>query len=84
MALLHAKRAVVGGDHLQIVIAQGAPQVFLVVGAAQRRGHHVFGDLQAVAVVDRVVKQQVVRAGFSKHRDALGARGHDVLERLVA
>ena len=83
MVGLHAKRTVVRSDDLQVVVAQGAPQVLLVVWLAQRRRHDVFGGLKVIVVVDRVVKQQVVRACFGKHWNAFGARAHDMLERVV-
>ena len=83
VALLHAERAVVGRDDLQVVGLQRGPQRILRPLVAQGWRHDVLGDREVVAVVDRVVEEQVVRAGLGEDRDAGVARLHHVLEGLA-
>src|SRR5215831_4859761 len=47
LLLLHAERAMVGRDHLQIVVSEAAPQVILVMLGAERRRAHELGALEA-------------------------------------
>ena len=69
---LEAERAVVGGDHLEVVRAQPPPQRRLVLAGPQRRGADVLGALEVR--LGEVVggQEQVLRAGLAE--DVVGPR----------
>src|SRR5207245_1844395 len=82
LLLFHAERAVVGGNALQIVELQAAPQVLLVARHAQRRAHHVLAAFEARLLVIAVVEEEVLRAGLGVRADAAIARLAHLLERF--
>jgi hypothetical protein len=49
LLLLEAERAVVGRDHAEVVGAQPAPELGLVLAGPQRRRAHVLGALKVLA-----------------------------------
>ena len=69
---LHAERAVIGRDHLEVVVAQAAPQVLVVVLGAQRRRADVLGALELVAAACRADRppRGTGTAGRSRRRPA--------------
>ena len=67
----HAERAVVGRDHLQIVLRQPFPQHVLVPLLAQRRRHHVLGAVEARLLVVVVGQEEILRA-----RLGVGGQAH--------
>ena len=79
---VEVERAVVGRDHLQVVLDEAGPQLGLVVLRPQRRRAHELGALEAVAeVVER--QEQVLRAGLGEgHRAAVAGRA-DRVERVA-
>jgi hypothetical protein len=66
--LLHAERAVVGRDALQVVEGEAAPQLILLGLVAQRRAHHVLRAAEIRLLVVVVGQEQVLRAGFGERR----------------
>ena len=84
LLLLEAERAMIGGDHLQLVRGQSGPEFLLVPLLAQRRREDVFGALESryVEIVQR--KVQVLRAGLRVGRQAAVAGLAHFLQRLVA
>ena len=74
--LLVVERAVVGGQHLQVVLRDGVPQERLVDRVAQRRRADVAGALETVQPGPRQVadvERQVLDAGLA-HRVTPRAR----------
>src|SRR5205807_2137393 len=47
LLLFEAERAMIGGDHLQVVLLKAVPKFFLVPFLAQRRRKDVFGALKS-------------------------------------
>ena len=82
LLFLHAERAVVGRDALQVVERQAAPQLILLRPVAQRRAHHVLRAAEVRLLVVVVRQEQVLRTGFGERRQAAVARFGDHLERL--
>ena len=82
LLLLHAERTVVGGNGLQIVERQPAPQPVLRLLRTQRRAHDVLRALEAGLLVVVVREEQVLRAGLGVRRQSAVARLGDHLERL--
>ena len=88
---LHAERAVVGGDHLQVVGAQRLPHVILVAlfARSQRCRAHPLGALEVAplgAVRPELLLQrevQVLRAGLAEDVLALVASPGELLHRLL-
>jgi len=83
--VLHAERAVVGGDHRQLVHSQSLPEVAMVmlVLRSQRRGAHPLRALEprlGEMVLDRQV--QVLRACLGEYVLALVASFGDLFECL--
>ena len=74
----------VGGDHLQIVLCEALPELFLVPFLAQRRSENIFGGFKAghIHVFQRKIK--VLRAGFGIGAQSAVARLADFFERVVA
>ena len=83
---LHAERAVVGGDHLQVVGAQRLPHVLLVpLGPrAQRRRAHPLGALEARrAQLLLEAEVQVLRARLAEHVLAVVPRPRQLRDGLL-
>src|SRR5207247_7691223 len=82
-ALVHAERAVVGGDDLEVVARKPLPELVLMPLLAKRRAHDVFRAVEArlVVVVDR--EEEVLRARLGISRQAPVAEGPHLLERLA-
>lgn len=78
-----AERAVVGGDHLEVVGPQAPPQGRLVLARAQRGGADVLGALEVG--LGEVVggQEQVLRTGLAEDRQALVAGGGQLGEGLL-
>ena len=91
LLVLHAERAVVGRDHLQVVRAQRLPHVVLVTlgaGAQGRRAHPLRALEPAPLLAGRAElllerQVQVLRAGLAEHVLALVARGGELLHGLL-
>src|SRR6266849_4624267 len=84
LLLLVTERAMIGGDHLQGILGQALPELFLVPFFAQRRREDILGALEAGYVEVFDGKKKVLRAGLSIGRQAAVARLADLLERFVA
>jgi hypothetical protein len=82
LLLDHAEGAMVGRDHLQIVLREPLPQHVLVPSLAQRGRHHVLGALEAGLLVVVVTEEQVLRAGLGVGRQPQVARLLHLLERV--
>jgi hypothetical protein len=79
---VEVERAVVGGDELEVVRAEPAPEVRLVVLRAQRRAAYVLGALEPVPhVVER--QEEVLRAGLGEGHRAAVAGGRHRLQRVA-
>ena len=78
----HAERAVVGRDHLQVVLREPLPQHVLVPLLAQRRRHHVLRAVESGLLVVVVGQEQVLRARLGVGRQPHVARLPDLLERV--
>jgi len=65
-----AEGAMVGGDHLQVIVLEAVPKLGLVLLGTQGRREHVLGafEIGPFQVFDR--EQQVLRAGLREGRDA--------------
>ena len=72
LLVLHAERAVVGGDMVHQVLVDGGPQRFLVFFLPQRRAHDYLGALETVLEVQGLIQQQVLNTGL--HVDLLVAQ----------
>src|SRR5580692_219341 len=71
LLIFKTKRAVIGGDNLQMVFAQSLPKLRLVALLAQRWREDVFGALPSLVlhvVFNR--EEQVLRARLGKSREA--------------
>ena len=82
MLLFHAERAVIGGDRLEIVARESAPQSILRRLVAQRRAHHVLRSFEARLFVVVVRQEQILRTGFRERRQSAIARFGHHLERF--
>ena len=81
--LLHAKWAMVGWDDLQIIHLQTLPELSLIWFLAQRRRHHVPGAVKVFTVIIDG-KEEILRTGFGKGRDAAIARLAHLVEGVGA
>src|SRR5437868_2245271 len=79
---LHAEGAVIGRDHLQIVIAQAAPQMFMVMLGAERRRADVFGALELAFTLSGWLAAQIVLGEKEVLRAGLGVGGQAAIARL--
>ena len=76
----------VGGDDLQVVIAQAAPQMLVMMLRSQRRRAHVLRALELVfgrAAQIVLTEEQILRTGLGIRRQAAIARLHHPLERAL-
>ena len=84
LLLLEAKRAVIGGNHLQSVFRQSLPEFFLVPFFAQRRREDILGALETGGVHVFERKIQILRTSLRISRQAAVTRFSHFFERLVA
>src|SRR5207248_3117534 len=84
LLLLHAERAVVRRDDLQVVRLQTLPQLSLIPLLTKRRRHHIFSALKARLFVVVVREKQILRASLSKRRQAPVTRLAHLSERVRA
>ena len=82
LLVFEAERAMVGGDHLQVVVLQTVPQLRQILLLAQRRREDVFRafEIRALEFFDR--EQQILRAGFGEGGHAAIARLAHLVERV--
>ena len=85
LLLLHAERAVVGGDHGEVVGAQPLPQLVLVVVVVRpdRGRAHVGRAVPALVEVLFEAEVEILRAGLGEHVGAVGAGDGYLLQRLL-
>src|ERR1043165_4233952 len=86
LLVFHAEGAVVCRDDREVVVAQAAPEVILVVLEAERRGGDVASAFELVARFAAqviLVEEEVLRAGFGVGREAAIAGFHDALQRAL-
>ncbi len=83
LLLLHAERAVVGRDDLQVVRLQALPKFRLIRLFAKRRRHHVLRALEVVAVIFNR-EEKILRAGFGERGNATVARLAHLIKRVGA
>src|SRR5262249_23560056 len=80
-----AKRSVVRGEDGEQSVGQSVPDYLLVVAIAWWRAAHA--ARAQVTIVDAEVfssQEQILRAGFGEHVEAVGAGPADLLDRLTA
>src|SRR6185295_11553176 len=73
LLLFETERAVIGGNHLQVVALKPLPQLVLIPLFAKRRRHHPLRALESFALIERIVEEQILRAGLSVSRNAFVA-----------
>src|SRR5262249_30926152 len=78
------ERAVVGRDDRERVRAQRMPEELLVLLGARRRRVDVLGALEVGPLEERVVNEEVLRAGLAPDVPALLAGARDRIDRLAA
>src|SRR5437763_13585595 len=82
--LFEAERTMIGGDDLQVIELQSAPQFFLVVLFADRRRHHPLRPFESFLLVYAVIEEEILRTRRRRHRQSRVARTRPFLPRLVA
>ena len=80
LLVFEAEGAVVGGDHLQVIVLETIPEFRLVLFRAQGRGEDVFRAFEVGAFELFDGEQQVLRAGFGEGGDAAVAGFADLIE----
>src|SRR5215204_6358645 len=74
----------VGGDDREDVALDGLPEALLVLLRPWRRRVDVLGALEVGPFQERVVDEEVLRAGLAPHVPALFPCGRDRVDRLLA
>ena len=83
LLVLHAERAVVGRDRLEVVEPRGRATARSCFSfAPQRRAHDVLRAVEAGLLVVVVGEEEVLRAGLGVGGQAAVARRRDLVERL--
>ena len=70
LLVLEAERAVIGGDHLQVVVPKPVPQLGLMLLGSKGRREHVLGALEVRPGQLVLGEKEVLRAGFGECRKA--------------
>ncbi len=83
LLVFETERAVVGGDHLQMIVLQTFPEFRQVLFGAQGRRENIFRafEIRPLQLFDG--EQQILRAGFGESRDAAVARFAHLVERVL-
>ena len=83
LLILETERAVIGGDHLQVIGLQPIPQLRQILLLAQRRRKDVLRAFETgqLHVVDR--EQQILRTGFGKRGQTAIASFAYLIQRIL-
>src|SRR5215472_584002 len=74
LLLLEAKRTVVGGDDVEGMGAQPAPELVVVPVLTERRSEHIFGAVETGSRLEVPVQQQILGEGLRVSHHATGLR----------
>ena len=80
--VFETERAMVGGDHLQVIVLQAVPEFRLMLLGAQRRREDILGAFEIGPLQLFDGEQQILRAGFGECRHAAVARFAHLVERV--
>ena len=78
------KRAMIGGDNLQVIVLEAVPEFLLMPFFAQRRSENIFRSFEpgCIKVLER--KIQILRAGLGVDGKSAVARLANFFKRIVA